>query len=254
LSASKEPTSDRPIEPLTSDRFCFECRPDMDCFTACCARLNLQVSPYDILRLSRRLGITTTEFLETYATAVERPDALPRVALMMNESDQRCPFLQEQGCSVYEDRPGACRSYPIGRAASPSALTGTVKEAFFLVREDHCHGHDEPKEWLISEWMADQGMSDYNELNDLWMKILARQHLVVTGADRERKERMFNLASYDLDKFRVFVLEGGLLNKLELPPRLVEKLRTDDIELLRFAYSWLRLALFGEMNAGIQGR
>lgn len=252
--ASKESTPQRPIEPLTGDRFCFECRPDMDCFTACCARLDLQLSPYDILRLSRRLGISTTEFLETYATAVEKPNVLPRVALMMNEEDQRCPFLKEGGCNVYEDRPGACRTYPLGRAASPSTVSGDVKESFFLVREEHCHGHAEPREWTVDEWMADQGMESYNELNDLWMQILAKQQLVVRGADRDRKERMFNLASYDLDKFREFVLHGGLLDKLELPPRLIEKLEKDDIQLMRFAFSWLRLALFGEMNTGILGR
>lgn len=91
------------LEPLAGDRFCFDCRRDIECFTACCARLNLKLTPFDILRLSRRLEISTSEFLDKYTTAVEEPAKFPRVALLMNEDDERCPFVTEEGCSVYED-------------------------------------------------------------------------------------------------------------------------------------------------------
>ena len=36
------------------------------------------------------------------------------------------------------------------------------------------------------------------------------------------------------------------LERFDLEPGLVERLREDDDELLRFGFRWLRLALFGE--------
>jgi uncharacterized protein len=241
------------MEPLPDKSFCFECHPGMSCFTACCARLDLKLSPYDILRVARRLELTTTDFLEKHTTAVEETGKLTRVKMMMNEEDSRCPFVTDKGCTIYEDRPAACRTYPLGRASSPS-MTGGVKEAYFLIRESHCDGHGSDREWTVDEWMKDQEISEFITMNDLWMEILTRQSAVKHGDNSEQKEKMFNLASYDLDTFRKFVLEGGLLNRLELPDRFVEKLRTDDIQLLRFAFSWLKLALFGEMNLGLSGR
>ena len=243
-----------PLEPIPDGRFRFTCGPEVECFTACCQKLELTLTPWDIVRLARRTGLSTTDFLERYVRAEERPGRLPRVALMMNEDDGRCPFVTDKGCSVYEDRPSACRTYPLARAAAPSPASAQVKESYFLVRESHCKGFESDQEWTVEEWLRDQGMGLYNELNDLWMTILARGPSVVQGPDADAKVRMFNLASYDLDKFRTFVLEGGLLDRLELPDRLVEKLRTDDEELVRFAYSWLRLALFGEMSSGLLGR
>lgn len=242
------------MEPVPAEGFCFECRPDMECFTDCCQKLELLLTPIDILRLARRLEVSTTELLEQYTTAIERPGKLPRVALHMREDDQRCPFVSDAGCEVYEDRPGACRTYPLGRATSPSMLKSSANEAYFVVREPHCKGFDEQRHWTVEQWTDDQGLAEYNELNDLWMDILARQAAVVQSQGREQKERMFNLASYDIDTFRRFVLEGGLLERLELPERLIERLRTDDIQLMRFACSFLRLSLFGEMSSGLLGR
>ena len=238
------------LEPIKGQTFCFDCRPDVECFTVCCAKLDLKLTPYDILRLSRRLDLKTKDFLDTYTTAVEVPGKLPRVALWMNEDDGRCPFVTDQGCTVYEDRPSACRTYPLARASS-QGLTGNIREAYFKVREDHCKGFAESREWTVEQWMSNQGMDEYNLLNDLWMDVLTRQAAVLQSQDAERKVLMFNMASYDLDTFRTFVLEGGLLDRLEIPERTVKLLETDDVTLLKFGVAWLRLALFGEMSQGL---
>jgi hypothetical protein len=54
------------------------------------------------------------------------------------------------------------------------------------------------------------------------------------------------MAAYDLDTFREFVFSTTFVKRFELEPELVEALRTDDHALLRFAFRWLRFALFGE--------
>jgi Fe-S-cluster containining protein len=35
---------------------------------------------------------------------------------MGRDEGHRCPFVTDKGCSIYEDRPEACRLYPVGWA------------------------------------------------------------------------------------------------------------------------------------------
>jgi hypothetical protein len=244
--------SERRLEPLPDDRFCFHCGPDVPCFTECCAKLNLQLTPYDILRLARCLGITTSEFLERHVTAHEAPGKLPQAQFLMNEDDQRCPFVTDQGCTVYEDRPTACRTYPLARASSRGKASGPTRVAHFLIHEDHCRGFESERPWTVSQWVDDQDLHLSNELNDLWMEIVTSQRELMDAQDLERKVLMFNLASYDLDGFRRFVLKSGLIGKIEIPASLVAKLETNDVILLRFAMAWLKLALFGEFTPALR--
>ena len=77
----------------------------------CCRNKAIRVSPYEILRLARYLGISTTHFIETHTEAggtVLRP-----------KENGDCGFLGDRGCSVHPDRPLACRIYPLARWVSP---------------------------------------------------------------------------------------------------------------------------------------
>jgi len=46
------------------DKFSFSCHPGVSCFNHCCADINIVLTPYDIIRLKNRLGITSPEFHE----------------------------------------------------------------------------------------------------------------------------------------------------------------------------------------------
>ena len=63
---------------------------------------------------------------------------------------------------------------------------------------------------------------------------------------------MFFTASYDLDKFRAFIFDSTFLERFELEADLIEELRDDDEALMRFAFRWLRFALFGEPNIKVR--
>jgi hypothetical protein len=63
---------------------------------------------------------------------------------------------------------------------------------------------------------------------------------------------MFYTACYDLDSFREFVFESTFLDRFEVSSDLQERLRTDDASLLRFAFRWLRFALFGESTMTVR--
>ena len=69
------------------DDFRFGCHPEVECFTRCCADINIVLTPLDILRLSRRLNLTTTEFLANHALVpLTKELQLPVVMLRMDEA------------------------------------------------------------------------------------------------------------------------------------------------------------------------
>jgi uncharacterized protein len=177
-----------------------------------------------------------------------RFDAHPRfpmVLLKMRVEDKKCPFVTPEGCSVYEDRPGACRIYPIGRASMKVDRGKETREKFFVVREDHCLGFREERTWTIEEWTADQGLDEYSAVNDLWLEIISSQRSLGPEKEIHRKIQMFSMAAYNLDKFRKFVFESRFLQLFDVASEMRDKLARDDTALLSFAIDWLKFSLFG---------
>lgn len=130
------------------EKYRFKCYPGISCFNECCSDLNMVLTPYDLLRMRKGLGLSSTEviksFVETFMAGESR---FPALRLRMTDTPKKaCPFVRDSGCSIYPDRPGACRMYPLGRAAK-IAGDGTVDEQFFVLHEDHCKGFDEAAEW-----------------------------------------------------------------------------------------------------------
>jgi len=80
----------------------------IDCTTCgnCCRTLQIVVDDADIKRLSTRLGIAPREFSKRYV----KTDSETR---QKHFASSPCSFLGEDNCcSVYEDRPQACRDFP----------------------------------------------------------------------------------------------------------------------------------------------
>jgi hypothetical protein len=44
------------------DKFKFACKQAFKCFTKCCADVNIFLTPYDILRMKKRLNIKSGQF------------------------------------------------------------------------------------------------------------------------------------------------------------------------------------------------
>ena len=228
--------------------FRFACHPGVPCFGACCSDLNLMLTPYDVLRLRRALGEDSRTFLTTRAEIAVAPDTgLPQLRLRMLESPGRpCPFLRAEGCAVYADRPGACRTYPLGRATrpDPDGPEGAVRERFFLVQEPHCRGFEQPTRWTSDTWLADQGLVAYNTANDRVMALMARIRATGRPAD-PRHANMALLALYQQDSFARFLVDMGVLERLDLSPERRAAVLADEEARLAFALDWLAMLLFG---------
>lgn len=230
------------------ERFQFACHPGVPCFNACCSDLNLMLTPYDVLRLRKTLGYSSQEFIQNHAVVGMAPDTgFPHLRLRMcDDSRKSCPFVSEKGCTIYPDRPGACRTYPLGRATRPSK-DGSVSERFFIVREPHCKGFKEAKDWVSGEWLSDQGLIAYNTMNDRYMGLLARQkdkgEPITSG-----QTNMAALALYQLDNFLKFINDTGVLTRLKITEERKQAILGDEEERLTFAIDWLELILFGSSD------
>lgn len=246
--------NDMLVQPLTSDRFKFACHKDLSCFTACCANLNLVLTPYDVIRLRTRLGLPSEDFLKKYTnTSIDKGYGFPIVLLKMNnDKKQRCPFVSVNGCTVYEDRPGACRIYPLGRAASKIYERKKSDDFFFIIKEPHCLGFNEPKEWLIQDWIKDQGLDEYNTMNDFFMDIVTGKNFRRIKGLSPKQLQMFYMGCYDLDEFKNFIFKSTFMKRFEVDPDQIRRMKTDDVELMKFGSRWLNFALFGEKTLSIR--
>ncbi|RJP73488.1 MAG: YkgJ family cysteine cluster protein [Candidatus Zixiibacteriota bacterium] len=236
-----------------NDTFRFACRPGVPCFNACCADVNIFLTPYDILRLKNRLGLTSDEFLQKYTLVpIEEHQQYPVILLKMQDNEAKtCHFVTEKGCSVYEDRPWACRYYPLG-LASPREGEGGNEEFFFLLHEEVCRGFEEQDEWTVARWREDQGVTPYDEFGRLFKDLTLHSYFRAQKQLDAGRMELFHMACYDLDTFRRFIRESTFLQRFDLEPGQEERIMADDEELLRFGFRWLLFALFGDKTIKVK--
>lgn len=231
--------------------FQFACHAGVPCFGACCSALDLMLTPYDALRLRRSTGQASRDFVHEYADMTAMPGVgLPLLQLHMQDTEaKRCPFSHNNACSVYENRPSACRTYPLGRATRPGA-EGVVEQVFVL-REAHCKGFAEATQWNTATWMTDQGLGLYNAANDRFMTLAAdlRQFGQETGQRLNTQQAgMSGLALYQPDDFQRFLVGSHLMDRLDMTETRREDVLHDEEACLDFGFDWLELSIMGHTD------
>ena len=231
------------------DTFKFSCSAEVPCFNECCRDLNQFLTPYDILCLKKHLGMTSGAFLERYTTQHTGPETgLPVIALKPDDAlNLKCPFVTESGCSVYNARPASCRMYPLARAVSRSRKTGKVTEHFALIKEPHCRGFEQETTQTVRQWIENQKIAVYNEMNDLLMEIISMKNHTIPGPLDMKSSHSFYIALYDLDRFRPHIFEKGLLDDFHLDSDILEAVKKDDVELLKIGHRWIKQMLFTDL-------
>ena len=245
MSQSKNENKGRPKMGF-QDRFRFECHKGVECFTTCCADVTIFLTPYDVLRLKNRLKIGSGEFMERYTHLLTKEkQVIPLVVLKMSDNEQKtCPFVTPDGCTVYEDRPWACRMYP---------LDVDPQEIFTIIATpERCLGLREDREIRVVEWLEDQGVMDYQRVNNYYAGITSHPKLKDLDVTNDQVRQMVYMASYDLDKFREFALDSRFMDLFVFDDDFPERIRVDDTELLRLGLDWIRFGLFGEKTLTVR--
>jgi Fe-S-cluster containining protein len=229
----------------------FRCYPGISCFNACCKNIDITLTPYDILRLKRRLGVTSGEFLREYTEPYEmEKEGIAGVKFKPVEGGTACRFMREEGCSVYEDRPTACRYYPVALISLRRQDEYTDVNSYALVKEDHCKGHLENRPLTIDEYRTEQGLDDYDTLGRGWRQLVLKKKSSgpTVGKPSKRSLQLFFMGCYDLDRFREFVISAPFNDTYDIPEETRQKILGDETELMLFAFSFLRQIMFGEEN------
>jgi len=235
--------------------FTFRCHPGVPCFNECCGDVNIFLTPYDVIRLKNHLGISSTEFLKKHTIApMDRNLKYPVILLQMNSDEKKtCPFVGPKGCGVYENRPWACRMYPLGLASPGDDSDELDNEFYFLLKENHCKGFNEPTKFTVRSWLDDQGIAEYNKMGELFKQLTTHKYFRDNNQLPPDKVEMFFLVCYDIDRFRKFVFESSLLKKFIVDDDTIAAIKEDDIELLKFGYNFLHFSLFREPTMKIRG-
>jgi Fe-S-cluster containining protein len=128
----------------------------------CCYDKIIQVNPYEIARLARNRGQTTSEFRDAWTD-----DGLGTV--LRRREDGACVFLGSEGCTAHPDRPLVCRIYPLGRHV---AADGT---------ERWSHSTPHPltegvysKDGSVADYLAQQDAGDFIRAADDYTQWLRR--------------------------------------------------------------------------------
>jgi Fe-S-cluster containining protein len=227
----------------------FSCHKGIGCWNACCSNIDISLTPYDILRLKKRLGITSTEFLKDYTVPYEmEKDGIAGVKFRPVENGTACRFMKPEGCAVYEDRPTACRYYPVALLSMRKQDEYTDTESYAIVKEDHCKGHEVDRRLTIADYRKEQGVVEYDDLARGWRQLVLKKKSAgpSIGAPSLKSRQLFFIACYDVDTFRGFVDSEGFSKLFKLSDDEKAMLLADDVELMQFAFRFLKQVLFGE--------
>ena len=228
------------------DPFPFSSQPTPECARKCC-RGAIRLTPYDVLRLKKRLAMRSGDFLREYAQiCVDKQSPVPSLFLRPNSATGVCQFLGEQGCTVYSDRPWACRLYPLGFAVRKDPASGQGEQRYFLLPQpEGCSTVETPGQ-TARQWLDTQEIEACERWGAQFKELVLHEAMTRPETLSPMKTEMWFTAGYDLDRFREFVFGSTLLQRFEVDDDLVEEMRYNDEGLMRFALQWLRFSLLGE--------
>jgi Fe-S-cluster containining protein len=227
----------------------FRCHKDVGCWNACCSNIDITLTPYDILRLKNHLQLSSGEFLQQYTVPYEMDqDGTPGVKLRPVEGGTACRFMRPEGCAVYENRPTACRYYPVALLSMRNQDEYTDRTSYALVQEPHCLGHKEPRSLTIDAYRQEQGVDVYDDKGRGWRQLVLKKKSAgpAIGKPPAVSNQLFFMVSYDIDRFRAFVSSESFNRTYDVPLEVMATLLADDEALMEFGYNFLKHALFGE--------
>lgn len=162
----------------------------------CCSDKRIRVNPYETYRLSRALGLSTTEFLVRHTTA--------QGTELARADDGHCVFLGPEGCTVHADRPLVCRLYPLGRHVAEGEPD----------RFHHLEPHPESEGVLgdagtVADYLAAQGAAPFMHAADVYLDVVAALADTLASLDTAPWAANDDLTTTWLDVDAVLAREGA---------------------------------------------
>jgi uncharacterized protein len=230
------------------DEFRFSCHSGLACFNTCCRDINIFLTPYDVLRMRRGSDLSSGEFLERYTIPLLGEDGLPLVVLKMREdATKTCPFVGPDGCTIYHDRPWSCRMYPVFPVSSE-------EEEFLIEERPSCHGFREDTPRTTREWKRAQNIDVYDKMNESYKEITHHDFFQKGNTLDSGKAKLIYTACYDLDAFKRFLFQTRFFDIYDVEKEVIEKIKNDDEELLKFGYRWVKFSVLSENTLSLKDK
>jgi Fe-S-cluster containining protein len=172
-------------ETSRSSEFGYVCR---RC-SLCCRDKRIQINPYELARLARAQGETTSEFRKRWTLDGQG-------TTLGQKEDGTCVFLGPQGCEVHADRPLVCRLYPLARHVL------TDRGEYFTTLEGHPQSKGEfTNRGTVADYLATQGAMPFLEAADAYFRWLCDAHerldltveAIRTGPDKEMQYDLLDM-------------------------------------------------------------
>ncbi len=201
-------------------RFHFQCK----ACGQCCGEYRIILSPYDIIRLRKTTGCSTTELIRQGTVRLTREpfkkafgfapvadlfdmfglsstDTVPVAAMGFRtgaSGKEECEFLSattdgKRLCGIYEDRPGACRLHPLG-----CVTVGGRRRWFF--RRPLCETN-EASEQTVEEWIRASRLRPFLRANARYLQWIREllEHCESFPDVAEREWQTLERIFYDFD-------------------------------------------------------
>lgn len=162
------------------------------------------LSLYDVIRISRSLNMDTTDFIRSY-TEMDHDASLGNQLSLRYiglEEEKRCPFLSETGCSIHENKPFACRLFPIKRVITDDFTVFAIPKKL-----DGCNVGS-GKKHTLRKWLNNADLNPYFDYYRNWniLDDLDREKFIKTPNECQYT---FRVSMYDIDGTgRLFNLRG----------------------------------------------
>lgn len=195
----------------------------------CCHGKGIQVNPYETMRLSGLLRITTTAFRQKY---------LNQQMLKHKPDSDACIFLGENGCTVHKDRPLVCRLYPLGR------LRLDTGQEIFTELTPHTESAGEyGTSSTVEGYLQTQEVESYLQAENLYNELITQMATaalsgnVQSAKSRSKKKKVtgFFYMDWILDPDPL-ILQYCNMKKIEFPMEIQKKLELH----IEAIYAWVQ--------------
>ncbi len=219
------------IEPDTP--FKFHCT---QCGKCCINREDIMLSPFDLFRASKELGMTPQDFVKTYCeTYLGESSRMPIVRILPRGSIKRCPLMKDRKCSIHKSKPTVCAMFPIGRVLRIEAdkldeKPVSADQIEYIFTYPGCGDNSETH--TVREWLGAFGIPLQDEFFAKWQDVILHLGPMIQKCidqfSEETVNRVITLAfvklylDYDTNKdfFPQFVANTGFIQQLmQLMPR-----------------------------------
>jgi hypothetical protein len=174
----------------------------------------------------------SSEFLAKHTRQfLSRGTNIPVVQLAMDPKSLDCMLVTDKGCSVYADRPWACRMFPLDLGSKDG-------EFRIMASKERCMGLLESATGTIGEWVDGQGIAPFLQMEREFNSVMPAGF--VPGSPLPEGLGKILFLAYDLDRFVEIVKDPRFQTFYEVDDEMLRGAFEDDEQLLRLAFRYIR--------------